>query len=126
MELYDEIKPLNDERFTRDNLSKLLCDHDTHEYSYLAVELIYMISNVVLPESNDERTLFGYIANYLRLRKSWEYMEKSDEDEYKKIQPGAVTETINHLLEFCDKWNIHAAADEDNNWMVSNIRPKDY
>jgi len=122
------MQALYDERYTRDYLSELAFNHDTYGYSYLAGPLMEMIS-YVKPQSNDERTLFGYLENYFRLRKSWEYMEKSVDERYEKIQPGAVTEAIDKLLEFCEEWNIHACTyDEDNNWAVSGpiTRPKDY
>jgi len=100
------MEPLNDERFTKDFLRELLCDHDSFEYSYLAGHLMEMISYVE-PESNDERTLFGYLENYFRLRKSWKYMEESTDDLYKKIEIGAVTKAIDALIEFCEKWGIN-------------------
>ena len=119
------MQPLNDERFAREALSGLMNSNNYSEYSYLAGHLMEMISYVE-PNSEDEKTLFGYIANYLRLRKSWKDMEESTNDLYKEIELGAATKAIDAVIEFCEKWGINVVCYQDEYSISGNItRPKD-
>ena len=109
------MEPLNDGRFTRLSLSRLIEKKNSYEYRYLAGVLMEMIGYV---QPEDKRTLFGYLSNYFHFRPKWEDIEKSDIENGIKVQE-SVTKAIDELREFCAKWCIIVACNQDNEWDIS-------